>query len=142
MIYIAAPYTSPDPAVIGHRMHVVESLIALLMHHGIHAITPLSAHHILDKGFDLGTDFEFWDNYCKDLLIRCDSMIVIDMLGWMVSRGVSAEIDYCIENKIPYIVINHEWITSHLPENHVNVVKRVTEELIPLHDTLKDTKWL
>ena len=34
---------------------------------------------------------------CLDLLSKCDKMIVLSEL----SRGVNAEIDYCVDNDIP-----------------------------------------
>ena len=34
---------------------------------------------------------------CLDLLAKCDKMVVLSEL----SRGVNAEIDYCVDNNIP-----------------------------------------
>ncbi|HZK20695.1 MAG TPA: DUF4406 domain-containing protein [Oscillospiraceae bacterium] len=36
---------------------------------------------------------------CLDLLAKCDKMIVLSEL----SKGVRAEIKYCIDNAIPYV---------------------------------------
>ena len=36
---------------------------------------------------------------CLDLLAKCDKMVVLSDL----SRGVKAEIKYCIDNAIPYV---------------------------------------
>lgn len=101
MIYIAAPYGNASDDVIECRIYKVEKYLAYLMSTGQNAISPLLMHHVLDKGFTLPTDFKFWGNFCLSLLKNCDKMIVLKLDGWVESRGVKEEVDFCYENNIP-----------------------------------------
>lgn len=44
-------------------------------------------------------DYQTGLNWCLDLLNKCDKMIVLSEM----SKGVRAELKYCIDNAIPYV---------------------------------------
>ena len=100
MIYIAAPYYNSDKAIIQDRMKKIYSVIGYYIKQGIHVTTPLFMHEIATR-FDIPGDYLFWEKYCLDLLWRCDTMIVLRLDGWDVSRGVTGEIAFCNEHNIP-----------------------------------------
>jgi len=110
MIYIAAPYSHPDEEVIEHRMKVVQRAIAKYMSLGVHALSPLLAHHVLNEGIELPTNYEFWQDYCKDILVRCDSMKIITLPGWKESIGIADEIKCCQRNHMPFSNVTEEWV--------------------------------
>lgn len=116
MIYLAAPYNDRNPQVVNDRMHLVETVLALLSRDGKHAFSPLLMHYVLDKGVDLPSGFEFWDSLCFDFLKRCDEMIILTLPGWDTSRGVQAEINFCVEHDIPFTYMHPEWIHQNMSD--------------------------
>ena len=44
---------------------------------------------------ELDGTYEYWENYCLDMLKRCDEMIVICLPGWTESNGVKGEMEFC-----------------------------------------------
>jgi hypothetical protein len=58
-------------------------------------ISPIHAFGFMYNDVPYETGLEM----CLDLLSKCDKMVVLSDL----SRGVKAEIKYCIDNAIPYV---------------------------------------
>lgn len=100
LVYLAAPYSHPDPTVVESRIETVYRYDAYLSSQGIYTVSPLLKHHTL-KYQDLPSDWNYWGEYSFQLLSRCDRMIVMKLVGWEESTGVQQEIDYCIEHGIP-----------------------------------------
>jgi hypothetical protein len=106
LVYLAAPYSDPDPAVIEQRMRTICEIDAHLVAAGIYTVTPLSKHFIL--GFrDLPGNWAYWGDYCRALLPRCDAMILIPLPGWESSSGVRGELDIAL-GRMPV----YSWDTS------------------------------
>lgn len=78
MIFVSAPYTSPDNFTTEVRVQSVNKYIAILAKQNQNAISPVMMHPIA-KSHSLPTTFEFWNNYCFDLLKRCDSVHVLTL---------------------------------------------------------------
>lgn len=100
MKYLAAPYSDPDPKVVQERMEQVYYYLSRFIIAGENIVTPLAMHEVATR-FDMDGAYSFWSTYCLDLLKRCDSMVVLKLEGWDLSRGLESEIDFCKENHIP-----------------------------------------
>lgn len=94
MIYLAAPYSDPDPVIVQARMEIIYHAIGEFMKEGKHVITPLFMHEVATRHKLDGT-YEYWEDYCLDVLKRCDEMIVLCLRGWTDSRGIKGEIEFC-----------------------------------------------
>lgn len=94
MIYLAAPYNDPDPAVVQARIEIIYHAMAELMKEGKHVVTPLFMHEIVVR-HKLDSTYEYWEDYCLDVLKRCDRMIILCLPGWTESRGIKGEIECC-----------------------------------------------
>lgn len=92
LVYLAAPYSHPDPDVIQQRMRLLCEADALLIESGVYTVTPLSKHFILGYR-SLPGDWAYWGDYCRSLLPRCDAMVLITMPGWDSSEGVCGELE-------------------------------------------------
>ena len=113
MIYLAAPYSHPDPAIVKGRMESIYACLAHYMKMGEHIITPLFMHEVVVRNEDMDDDFHYWGEYCLDLLKRCDRMIVLQLPGWDISRGVAQEIEFCFRRDIPVLyIMEEEWKQS------------------------------
>ncbi len=92
MIYLASPYTDPNPAVREFRAREACRITAALIRAGRVIYSPIvSSHPLVEYG--MPTDWEFWKRFDRDIIRRCDSMIVLMLDGWDKSVGVNAEIE-------------------------------------------------
>ncbi len=92
MIYIASPYTDPDPAIRQARYRAACLATAELMRHGLNVFSPIVHSHPLAE-LGLPSDWGFWQRIDRDMLVRCDELVVLMLDGWRQSRGVTAEIE-------------------------------------------------
>ena len=92
LIYLAVPYSHPDPAIRQQRFEIVNQVAATLMREGLHIFSPISHTHPITTCGDLPTSWEFWKEYDEAMLARCVSLMVLMLSGWRESIGVRAEI--------------------------------------------------
>lgn len=92
IIYLGAPYTSPDGAVVASRMETLMKVDSILSSNGIYTVSPLYKHFILQHA-DLPSDWAYWGGYSKSLMHHCSGLwVVVNDAGWSQSTGVIAEI--------------------------------------------------
>src|SRR5690606_31871592 len=97
--FLSAPYTGSKEE-IENRIKLLCLVDSVLMKNGEFTVSPLYKHFML-KFSDLPGSWEYWKSYSKELLLKCDKMIVLTIPGWETSTGVSGEIKYARENNIP-----------------------------------------
>jgi hypothetical protein len=102
LIYIASPYTHPDPEVMEYRYKKVTKLVANMIYDGLYVYSPISSMHPVaqDVDYPLPKDYEYWKTFSKLLLDKSDSMVVYKMDGWKESIGVQDEIKHAIYSNI------------------------------------------
>lgn len=101
LIYLASPYTHPCQLVQALRWRQVEEATAYLLKEGHLIYSPIVHCHSLAQQYQMPGDFNFWKDYCLDMLTRADELWVLQLDGWDRSHGVLAEIDYARINKKP-----------------------------------------
>ena len=102
MIYVAAPYSDSDKAVIEERMTLFAKYFSTMIANKLYPVSPLLNHYIYkEAAAEWPTNWEFWEGYSRELLTRCTSMIVLMIDGWKESEGVQAEIQLATELGIP-----------------------------------------
>jgi hypothetical protein len=91
MIYLASPYSHPNPAVREERFQAACRIAAMLVLAGQPVISPIvHSHRLVEQG--LPSDWSFWQRYDRELLARCDGVVVLTLAGWEESAGVREEI--------------------------------------------------
>ena len=100
LIYVAAPYHHPDPAVIAARMEAFDEVIANMLLAGRLPVSPLLFHPLYRQHPVPGT-WDFFGRYSLALLDRCDEMVIITIPGWAESTGVTAETEHARAKGIP-----------------------------------------
>lgn len=101
LIYLASPYSDPDPAVRQQRFETVCFVAANLMRKGTHVYSPIAhTHPIAIKG-DLPKDWKFWEAFDRKMIRACEAVWVVMMDGWRESKGVAAEIKIAEELGLP-----------------------------------------
>lgn len=92
LIYIAAPYTDEDESIMEARYDHAVEYAAKLFRNDSFCISPVIHCHPIAKEHDLPRNFEFWNEYCHELLTMCDELHVLKLYGWRDSKGVTSEI--------------------------------------------------
>ena len=96
MIYLASPYSDPDPLVCEQRYGDACRFAASLMRVGRHVFSPIAhSHGIAQHG--VPGDWAYWESLDRRFLGMCDEVAVLMLDGWQESRGVQAEIQIARE---------------------------------------------
>jgi nucleoside 2-deoxyribosyltransferase len=91
VIYLASPYSHPDPAIREQRFQAGCQAAAALLRAGHIVFSPVIHSHVL-VAHGLPSDWEFWKHVDREHLERCDEVVVLMLDGWEESVGVAAEI--------------------------------------------------
>lgn len=101
-IYLACPYSHPDPAVRAHRAQAVSREAARLMRAGNVVYSPISMGHAIAKADPgLPYDFDWWEKQCLPYLDWADELTVLRLAGWDHSCGVAREIEEARRRGLP-----------------------------------------
>jgi nucleoside 2-deoxyribosyltransferase len=91
MIYLASPYSHPDPAVREQRFRAACRAMATLLRTGHVVFSAIvHSHPLVEHG--LPADWKFWECIDRQHLERCDEVVVLMLDGWRESTGVRAEV--------------------------------------------------
>src|SRR6478752_4572437 len=93
MIYLASPYSHPDPLIMKTRFLLAEQVTATLLKERLWTYSPIVHCHELSQKFTLPTDFAYWKEYNFHMLRRAEGFWILAIPGWQESKGVTAELD-------------------------------------------------
>jgi Domain of unknown function (DUF1937) len=117
MLYLATPYSHPDPAIREGRFHAACRATAALMSAGDVVFCPIAhSHPLVDHG--LPTGWAYWEHVDREFLQRCDELLVLTLPGWEESVGVAAEIQIANELGKP---------VGYLAPEAIEAIESVTE---------------
>lgn len=114
MIYLATPYSDPDPAVREHRYREACRYAASLMRAGNHVFSPIAHSHGIAQ-HDVPGDWAYWESLDRRFLEMCDEVGVLMLDGWHESKGVQAEIRIARELGKPGTHLRPEALTEEKP---------------------------
>ncbi len=101
-IYLASPYSHPDPAVKEARFERACLHAADFMESGYKVFCPIAHSHPIEvHGMDGIRSGDFWLEQDFAILRHADKMVVVKMPGWDKSLGIEREIAFCKDNGIP-----------------------------------------
>jgi hypothetical protein len=89
LIYLASPYSHPDPLVREARFDAACRATVDLIRAGHVVFSPIVHGHPLAR-FGLPTDWSFWQRFDEEHLRRCCEVLVLQADGWRESEGVRA----------------------------------------------------
>ena len=92
-IYLATPYSHPDPEIRHKRYLGVNLAAAGLIKSGNYVYSPITHCHPLTQLADLPMGWEYWAEFDTAMLQMCHQLTVLKQQGWEESIGVATEID-------------------------------------------------
>lgn len=101
MIYIASPYSHPEPEVMHERYLAVAKYTAFLFNSGFNCFSPIVYGHQLAQLHALPTDAAPWEEFNYHILHHCTMMQILQLPGHEDSLGVHGEAAYAADNNIP-----------------------------------------
>lgn len=93
MIYLASPYSHPDPAVRESRYMAVCRAAANLICQRYIVFSPIVHSHGIALHGNLAGDWNTWREFDLWFITRCDKLIILKLDGWKESAGIKAEIE-------------------------------------------------
>lgn len=97
MIYLATPYSHPDPSIREARFEAACRVAGQLMAAGQIVFSPIAHTHPIAIRCDLPKGWDFWAKYDRAMLERSSRLVVVMMEGWQDSVGIAAEIKIAAE---------------------------------------------
>lgn len=94
MIYLASPYTDPDPEVRLSRYTSACNACAYLLKQGNIVYSPIVHWHTIANTHNLPKDFAFWREQDEHMIRLSDTFAVLQLEGWTDSKGVLSELNY------------------------------------------------
>jgi hypothetical protein len=93
LVYLASPYSHPDPAVQEERFQAVCRAASHLMQAGLRVFSPIAHSHPISLAGSLPTGWEYWEAYDEFVLSACGVLAILQLDGWNSSRGIKGEVE-------------------------------------------------
>jgi len=102
LVYLAAPYSHPNPAMREFRFRCINKAASTLMRSGVFVLSPVSHSHPIAISGNLPPGFDYWGRWNRELLRVCKRMLILELDGWKSSEGIKGEIEFATDCGIPY----------------------------------------
>lgn len=99
MIYLASPYTHPDPAVMTERYERVREFTVDKLLEGLAVFSPIVYGRAMEK--QMGHTFKEWKTFNDAVLVRCNYVWLLQLPGWEESAGCQYELQLAVDHNIP-----------------------------------------
>lgn len=105
LVYLAIPYSDPDPRVRQERFEKANKAAGCLMRNGLKVFSPISHTHPIACACDLPLGWEYWESFDRLFLSISCRFYVLKLDGWKKSKGIKAETKIAeeLELKIHYL---------------------------------------
>ena len=110
MIYLASPYSHPDPAVRQQRFEAVCAAAARMMARGQHVFSPIAHSHPIALAGGLPTGWEYWEVFDRVLIGACAEVRVLMLDGWNHSAGIREETRIALELGKPVLYADPNYV--------------------------------
>jgi hypothetical protein len=101
MIFLSSPYSHKNVEVIVDRVEKTSQFVAERFAAGEEIFSPVVYAHNILKHADLPSDWTFWKTFCTHMIMKCRSIMVLQLEGWEESEGVKEEIDLANKFGLP-----------------------------------------
>lgn len=91
-IYLAGPYSHPDPAVRQSRYDALTEVYASICRQGLVCYSPITHSHVAAERHGLPGDAGYWERVNRGFFESCRELWVLKLDGWESSFGVAMEL--------------------------------------------------
>lgn len=100
-IYLASPYSHPNPEIRRGRYRAAEVAVHWMLLHRLWVYSPIVHNHLLteDHGLPMGGDF--WTPYSQAMLEPALAVWVLQIQGYVESKGIHDELEFALSRNIP-----------------------------------------
>lgn len=103
-LYLACPYSHPDPEERERRVDLVDKKAAELMMAGNLVFSPLSHSHPISKHCSVDPcDNDFWLKQDLWILDICDEFHILCLDGWDTSKGIDIEFNRANDRRMKVV---------------------------------------
>ena len=106
LTYLASPYFHPDRVVRMARYEAAVDASARMFSAGEFVFSPIVLCAEAAERHGLPTDFDFWQAFDTRMIGACDSLAVLMIPGWDVSKGIAAEVAIARTMGLPVRYVN------------------------------------
>lgn len=108
LIYLASPYSHPDPAERERRYKEACRVAGNLMKRGRRVFSPIAHSHPIEAAFEDAKPegHDFWLEQDFAVLRHAAELHVLCLEGWERSRGIAAEVEFAGRIGIPVFYID------------------------------------
>lgn len=109
IIYLACPYTDPDPDVQNGRAVAATKAAAHFMDQGNRVYSPITHGHAIAghmRNHNYRNNHKFWLDQCYPQVINSEAVYILGLPGWIQSKGVRWECETARAFRIPIVLIN------------------------------------
>lgn len=107
-IYLASPYSHPDPYVREVRYLQAARVTTELLAIGIWTYSPIVHNHNLAKGYGLAMGWDRWQHFDRALIAPSRFMAILQLPEWEQSEGIKGELSFCLSTgkDVAYISVD------------------------------------
>lgn len=111
LAYLAIPYSGIEE----YSFKLSCAIAARLMEDGELIFSPIGHSHPIHFYMkDFAHDHDFWMEYNKGMMEKCQKLYVVTIAKWEKSIGVAAEIEWFLDRKLPVYLIILDYDTGAL----------------------------
>lgn len=119
MIYLASPYSHPDPHVRLARFQLTMVFVQERLQRAQFFFSPIVYAHVIAETHNLPGDAEWWWKFNLHLLEKSDYLAVLKLPGWQESKGVTREIEWATNHRriVEYFLLHGKDIAVQVPRD-------------------------
>lgn len=124
-LYLASPYSHPDPKVMAARAKETTDLMVTLLKNGIFTFAPIVYNANLSVDYQLPGSWDFWLDFDLAFVSRMEGVLVAKQDGWDKSVGVKAEVEHAHKIGLPVFYATPEEILKNDLQLVHNFIKEI-----------------
>jgi hypothetical protein len=115
LVYLASAYSHELEIIRNRRFHKACIVVGKLMLNGMMVFSPIVHGHPIVQHTTLPMGWEFWKDFNRLVISKCNLLLVLTINGWKESKGVNTEIDTAKELGIPIKYVDEQGIITDYP---------------------------
>lgn len=109
-LYIASPYTHDDPMIRQRRYEKALDFTAWLAKtYRMWGFSPIVHSHWMTVNLDMPVPIDFWADWDRCMIRTSVGLVVLQIDGWGISKGIDIEIAYAREIGKPMYLSQNLW---------------------------------